>query len=319
MRLGSNVVLVSASALLFSAAALTLYLQTPHCKRLSGQKSKQLIAYVRDRYKIGSDAAVSVVEDHLLNDSCTREVALTSPAWHGQRSFFLSADQNYLLTSASDLRSRPQSVNNAQETPEMPFAPLADAPAPTTGNANAPATLVEFSDFECPFCSRFAHVVESDLQESDRKYLKVEFHFFPLPFHPWAERAAEEAYCVSEQSQPTFWKLHDYLFAHQSEITEQTLDAQMRTFLLANKSIDQKVFSACSQSSAAHDAVAADIALGKKYGVTGTPTSFLNGQRIVGARGADDLKKALESAISHPSATVMAVVGVPSKVNTGEL
>jgi protein-disulfide isomerase len=318
MRPNSNVLLVSASALLFSAAALTLYLQAPHCKRLNSAKTKQLIGYVRERYKIAGDVGVSLVEDHLLNDSCTREVALSSATWRGQRSFFLSSDQNYLLTSAADLRSKPQIADTNQEAPTLAFAPLANTPAPTSGEQNAPATLVEFSDFECPFCSKFAHVVASDLTESERKKIKVEFHFFPLPFHPWAERAAEDAYCVSQQSQPSFWKLHDYLFENQKGITEQTIDARIVTFLKTDKDIDLKAFQACSQSSGAREAVAADVALGKKYGVSGTPTSFLNGQKIVGAQGADSLTKDLDSAILHPSATVT-VANVQSKSNNGEL
>ena len=309
MRLSSNALLVSASGLLFSAAALVLYLQGPHCKRIGGSKATQLIGYIRARYGIPANVEVTLEEDHLLNDSCTREVTLASPAWHGQRSFFLSADQNYLLSSALDLRTKPQLISNrpqAAETLPLPFSPLAQAPAPLLGDKGAQATLVEFSDFECPYCSRFAHVVGSDLDPSDRKKLRIQFHFFPLPFHPWAEKAAEEAYCVSQQSQPAFWDLHDYLFAHQRAISESNLDAQISAFIATHTSLNRIAFNSCTGSGKARDAVAADIALGKKYGVSGTPTSFLNGQRIVGARTAVDLHKTIESAISHPSETVQA-------------
>lgn len=303
MKIGSNALLISASGLLFSAAALALYLQGSHCKRLGNVKTQQLIGYVRERYGIPASTGLSVTEDHLLNDSCTREIAVSSPAWRTPRSFFLSPDQNYLSTMTSDLRVKPQPLAQASSGSALPFSPLASVPAPTMGDNGAQATLVEFSDFECPFCSRFAHVLNTDLSSTDRSKMKVEFHFFPLPFHPWAERAAEEAFCVSQQSQPIFWQLHDDLFVHQKELTGANLDSHVDAFL-KNKKIDSTAFHACAASDAARAAVASDVALGKKYGVSGTPTSFLNGQRIVGARSAGDLQKTLDASIAHPVAMV---------------
>ncbi len=304
MKPVSNRLQLSASVLLLSASALTIYLQSYHCKRLGKLKEDQLISYIRDRYRIPGNTQVSIVANHLLNDSCTREVTLSSSAWQERRFFYLSADQNYLLTSASDLRDHPHPTSVTQRASPLPFAPLAEIPAPTRGKVNAPVVLVEFSDFECPYCGRFADVMKNDLSESDRDKIKVEFHHFPLPIHPWAERAAEQAYCVSKQSQPTFWKLHDYLFSHQNDISNETLDADIDAFLSKDKSIDQKAFILCSHSDYARQAVAADIALGTKYGVSGTPTIFLNGLRIVGSRSAGDFENEIDEAISYPAKTV---------------
>lgn len=306
MKPASSIVQVSASALLLSASVLTIYLHSYHCKRIDKQKENQVISYIRDRFRIPSKTQISIVGDHLLNDSCTHEITLSSSVWQERRSVYLSADQNYLFPFASDLRDNPHSISAARGAPSLPFAPLADIPAPTRGKMNAPVVLVEFSDFECPFCARFADVMKNDLSESDRDKVKVEFHYFPLSFHPWAERAAEEAYCVARQSPATFWKLHDYLFSHQNDIRNETLDADINAFLSTDKSIDQKAFSTCSHSDYAKQAVTADVALGTKYGVSGTPTIFLNGLRIVGAQSAADVSKDIDEAISHPAKAVEA-------------
>jgi protein-disulfide isomerase len=291
---------VAASVLLLCVSALTIYLQFYGCRRLGQPKQNQLIAYVRDRFGIPSDARINIVSDRLLSGSCTHVVQLSSSTWQALRSFYVSGDQNYLFPSAFDLRDDIPSRSATETSLALPFAPLADIPAPTRGEKSAPLVLLEFADFECPFCRRFANLMANDLRTSDRNKVKVKFHYFPLPIHPWAERAAEQAYCVSQQSEPTFWDLHDYLFLHQETLRSDTVDAQISAFLLSKQSIDMKKFSACSHSISARRAVAADVALGMKYGVNSTPTIFVNGLRVVGSPSAEDLQKYIDKASLTP-------------------
>lgn len=306
MKTPYNLAIVTASGVLLTGAALMLYLSPERCKPISAAKTRQLIAYVRERYQIPSETEVSLTEDHVLNDSCTREVALSSPAWKGSRSFFLSADQNYMLTSAADLRVKPKIQIAATAAAQLPFTPLTEGAA-VSGEQNAPVTLVEFSDFECPFCKRFADTLSSDVLPQKGRELRVVFHFYPLPFHPWAEQAAEAAYCTSQQSEPAFWKLHDFLFANQKTITRSNVSATIRSFLFMHTSVDHAKFSSCMAGDAPRTAVSNDVALGKKYGVNGTPTTFINGTRLVGARNAEDITRTVDAAASRPVSLVAAI------------
>ncbi len=307
MKTLSNLAVVTASGVLLTGASLMLYLSPERCKPISAAKTRQLIAYVHEKYGIPLDAGISVVEDHVLNDSCTREVAIYSTVWKGNRSFFLSPDQNYLLTSAADIRAKPRTQNAEASAPaaQLPFAPLTEGPA-VSGEQNAPVTLVEFSDFECPFCKRFAETLSSEVVPEKGKELRVIFHFYPLSFHPWAEQAAEAGYCTSQQSAPAFWKLHDFLFANQSTITQSNARATIRSFLFAHTPLDRAKFSSCMASDA-QQAVANDVALGNKYGVTGTPTVFINGARFSGARSAGEIMRTVDAAAARPVSLVATV------------
>ncbi len=303
MKIPNNLDIVTASGVLLTGAALMLYLSPTRCKPIGASKARQLVAYVHERYQISLGTDVSVAEDHVLNDSCTREVLFSSPAWKGDRSFFLSADQNYLLTSASDLRIKPKQQQAAAAPVQLPFTPLTEGAA-VSGEKDAPVTLVEFSDFECPFCKRYADTLSSDVFSQKGKELRVVFHFYPLPFHPWAEQAAEAAYCTSQQSEPAFWKLHDYLFANQKTITRPDVDATISSYLFSHTSIDRTKFASCMSSDAPRIAVAKDVALGKQYGVSGTPTTFINGTRLVGARPSGEINEAIGAANSRPVSLV---------------
>ena len=305
MKIPNNLAIVTASGVLLTGAALMLYLSPTRCRPIGSSKARQLIAYVHERYQIAPGTEISLAEDHVLNDSCTREVAFSSPAWKGDRSFYLSADQNYLLTSAADLRVKPRQQQAAAAPVQLPFTPLTEGAA-ASGEKAAPVTLVEFSDFECPFCKRYAETLSSDVLPQKGKEMRVVFHFYPLPFHPWAEQAAEAAYCTSQQSEPAFWKLHDFLFANQKTITASDVNTTISSYLSSHTSIDRMKFGACMGSDAPRTAVAKDIALGKQYGVSGTPTTFINGTRLVGARSAGDIAQVVDAASSRPVSLVAA-------------
>ena len=306
MKIPSNLAIVTVSGVLLTGAALMLYLSSTRCRPIGASKARQLIAYIHERYQIPLATEVSLAEDHVLNDSCTREVSFSSPVWKGDRSFFLSSDQNYLLTSAADLRVKPKQQQAAAASVHLPFTPLTEGAAAISGEQDAPVTLVEFSDFECPFCKRYADTLSSNVLPQKGKEMRVVFHFYPLPFHPWAEQAAEAAYCTSQQSAPAFWKLHDFLFANQKTITPADVNIMIGSFLFSHTSVDRTKFAACMKSDAPRSAVEKDVALGKQYGVSGTPTTFINGTRLVGARSATDINQAVDAARSRPVSLVAA-------------
>jgi len=158
---------------------------------------------------------------------------------------------------------------------------------PFRGKAEAPVTIVEFSDFQCPYCSRGADLIEQLLTKypDDVKFV---FKHRPLEdIHPWAKPAAIAASCAAEQKPEAFWTLHDAYFENQKDLTAANLPSKTREFL-AGTGIDLQKFAVCADdpSSAAHKkalaAIGADVELGSRIGAGGTPAFFVGGQFVNG-------------------------------------
>ncbi len=162
------------------------------------------------------------------------------------------------------------------------------ADLPYRGPADAPVTIVEFSDFQCPFCSRGADTVEEILAKYPND-VKFEFKHFPLSFHPWAKPAAIASHCGAQQSAEAFWTLHDRYFENQKQITPDNVLEKSKEYL-ADSAIDMEAWSTCAEDTeseehkAASASVDADMAFGQKLGVSGTPGFFVNGSFLNGAQ-----------------------------------
>ena len=161
---------------------------------------------------------------------------------------------------------------------EMKLEPLREqvgANGPATGPVNAPVTIVEFSEFQCPFCARF----NPTLQQVRAKYgdkVRIVFRQFPLPFHPFAQKAAEASLCANDQGK--FWELHDAMFANQQALGVDQLKAKA-----AELKLDSGKFNACLDSGKHVAAIESDKREGEAVGVTGTPGMFINGRFLNGA------------------------------------
>lgn len=149
--------------------------------------------------------------------------------------------------------------------------------APFTGAADAKVTIVEFSDFQCPFCSKGADVM-NELKKKYGNKIKIAFKNYPLPFHTHAKDAAHAGLCVNEQSPESFWKLHDLMFADQTKLSKEDLKASVKKIGVKADLYDQ-----CMASGKFMAAIEADMEQGKDLGVQSTPTFFVNGQLINGA------------------------------------
>jgi protein-disulfide isomerase len=171
---------------------------------------------------------------------------------------------------------------------------------PVRGNAAAPVTIVEFSDFQCPYCARASQTLDEVLASNEAD-VKLVFKHFPLGFHPWAKPAAIAAHCAGAQNDAAFWTLHDAYFKNQQTLTLENVIAQSTTYL-EGSGIDMSAWSACAgdTTSEAHRAasavVDADMALGTKLGVEGTPAFFVNGRFLSGAQPASAFKALIDQA-----------------------
>jgi protein-disulfide isomerase len=171
---------------------------------------------------------------------------------------------------------------------------------PVRGAVEGKVTIVEFSDFQCPYCTRGAATVEQILEKYPND-VKFVFKHFPLGFHPWAKPAAIASHCAANQDDSAFWTLHDKYFADQKQITPQNVIAKSKEYL-AGSGIDMAKWSECADNKeseahqAASAAVDADMALGQSLGVTGTPGFFVNGHFLNGAQPISAFEPLIEQA-----------------------
>ncbi len=167
--------------------------------------------------------------------------------------------------------------------------------APAMGPANAPVTLIEFSDFHCPFCRN----VQPALDGLKAKYgSKVRFVFrdFPLDnLHPQARAAAEASHCADEQGK--FWPFHDKLFRSDADGSATALAKMAK-----EAGLDEKAFAACQTSGKYKASVQASAQEGAALGITGTPTFFINGRILVGAQDAETFSRMIEEELAAADA-----------------
>ncbi len=215
--------------------------------------------------------------------------------------FFVTADDTrlYLLSgepvdvsrSAEDIQA--ELVKREQEAAVVAAErqqKLEEAVAglPTRGNPEGPVLIVEFSDFQCPYCARGAATVEQILEKHGAD-VRFVFKHFPLDFHPWARPASIATHCAGQQDDEAFWTLHDRYFENQKQITADNVLAKSKEYL-AESGIDMAAFSTCAedQSSSEYKSAAAlvdaDMAFGQQMGVSGTPGFFVNGEFLNGAQ-----------------------------------
>jgi len=165
------------------------------------------------------------------------------------------------------------------------------AVGPSRGPENAKVTIVEFSDFQCPFCGRVHDTVEKVMESYPGK-VRLVFRQFPLEFHPKAPKAAEAALCANEQGQ--FWQYHDVLFKNQTKLEEDDLKAHA-----ASLGLDGNKFADCLATGRMKKTIEEDQAAGKKAGVTGTPAFFINGTPLSGAQPLEAFKEVIDQELAN--------------------
>jgi protein-disulfide isomerase len=174
---------------------------------------------------------------------------------------------------------------------------------PSRGAAEAPVTIVEYSDFECPFCSRVSSTVKQVLDKYPDQ-VRLVYRHFPLSRHPWAEPAAIAAVCAAEQSNEAFWTLHDNLFQNQAAVSMDNYVARSKEWLEPH-GLDIQKWSTCAEDSssdayaAARQVVLEDMSSGRQFGVTGTPAFFVNGRFLSGNQPLSAFDEAIADALGQ--------------------
>jgi protein-disulfide isomerase len=167
---------------------------------------------------------------------------------------------------------------------------------PSRGPANAPVTIVEFADLECPHCKDAQPALEKLMSEN--KDVKLVFQNFPLPSHDWAAKAAAYADCVGRASDSAFWKFVASVYGAQTDITAVNADQKLTEFA-DQAGVKGSDIAACAAKPETTSRVERSIKLGKSFDVNSTPTLFINGRAIPGGPSYETLQKLVAFAASQ--------------------
>jgi len=177
----------------------------------------------------------------------------------------------------------------ASGAPAQTGAPFTIDPAMTKGPTDAPVTIVEFSDYQCPACRRAQQALSVVLGEFAGR-VRLVYKDFPLRFHAGAEPAAVAARCAAEHGR--FWEYHDFLWITQPAFARDDL-----LLYAARLGLPREAFAGCLDTGRYRAAVAGDVREGHAAGVTGTPTFFVNGRRMVGIQSIETFREAVQDAL----------------------
>ena len=178
---------------------------------------------------------------------------------------------------------------------------------PAKGPANAPITIVEFSDFQCPYCSRVVPTLQK-LHESYGDKVRIVFRDLPLQMHAQAPKAAEAAACANEQGK--FWEMHDKLFASQQKL--QVADLKQHAVDLG---LTADTFNQCLDSGKFAESVKRDSEDGARYGLSGTPGFFINGRLLVGAQPYEAFAQVIDEELDLAAAKAPAAPAPAAQVS----
>lgn len=251
-------------------------------------------AYVMAKNHVTSKADIILVSVEQANDSCYWKFTYNLSNSNREITMYLAPDRRHLTPILYDIMVDPR-IEERQRLEQTKMI-LQQGSHPSIGPKDAPITFTLFSDFQCPFCKRLEDVLEKQVIPANAGKIRLVFRNYPLSMHSWAMEAALSAQCAASQSPDAFWKLHDYLFEHQSALRPENIDQSISTFASDDRSLGEPGLKSCVSSQDAHITVQQDIAAGNKLGVRATPTFFVNGVMYTGFKNAADLQKIIDQA-----------------------
>jgi predicted DsbA family dithiol-disulfide isomerase len=171
----------------------------------------------------------------------------------------------------------------------MPKQEIA-AEGQSRGPSSAPVTIVEFSDYQCPYCSRAEETVKKVMDQYKGK-VRLFYRDYPLPFHNQAEKASEAALCAADQNK--YWEMHEKLFANQQALSVPQLKEHAKGL-----GLDQGKFDKCLDGGDKAKQVEISKKAGEEAGVNGTPHFFINGRPLSGAQPFEEFKKVIDAELA---------------------
>lgn len=265
---------------------------------LSAEASHRIRTEIRARYNVPAPIEITVgaPQPSTLNGYDKIVVTFTGGSHTSSHEFLISKDRKTLahletFDIAQDLMSRIDVKGR-----------------PVRGNAGSKVTIVNFDDFQCPFCSRMHSTLFPNLLKTYGDRVKIIYKDYPLvEIHPWAMHAAIDGNCLAEQSNEAYWNYADYVHANQKQIAgtnpgEALLNLDKVAREQGTKqNVDQQKLDACMKKQD-ESAVRASMAEGDKLGVDSTPTLFVNGERLAGAVPEEQMRTIIDRALAEAGA-----------------
>lgn len=268
-----NAIFKSAIQLMLTCNVLA---SAPQCVSLTKPDRTRLADYVTRKYKVPEAIHLQVANATIVGSGCFRKLEFKArdPRSAFRLELFLSPDLRYLSRELLDSRIDP--IEEERQKQKLLAAKLNKGSFPSEGPVSAPVTLTVFSDFQCPYCARFAAMLRKQIMPDSQQNVRLVFRYLPLEMHPWARPAANLAACVQSQGDPYFWNLHDYIFEHQKEFTAENVRARIRARVQSLPKFDTSRYDRCASDGSLAAKVDQDIAFASSIGITGTPTIFVN-------------------------------------------
>ncbi|HSP96812.1 MAG TPA: DsbA family protein [Candidatus Dormibacteraeota bacterium] len=254
--------------------------------------NQKIIDYYRRKSNLPPEVTVTVtnVTDAKIPGAKLATLSLSRGGQTQTQEFLMSADGKYVVfAEVEDVTSDPFKAIASKIKTEG---------APVRGPKDAKVTIVEFSDFQCPYCAR-AHQTMSEqvMKEYDGK-VKLVYKNFPLGFHKWAEPAAIGGACAAQQDPAAFWTYYDFMFNNQQQVTPENVKEKAQEALKGTK-VDMAKWNDCFDNKKTLDKVKADQAEGGAVGVTGTPAFIINGRKISGAQPFQNFKAVIDDELAR--------------------
>jgi len=261
---------------------------------LTPEIAHRIVTEIRSRYNVPSQVSISLSEPKAGTTTGYDDlvVSFTGGTNTTHHDFLISTDRKTL--------AHLEKMDISQDI----MSKIDVKGRPVKGNPNAKVTIINFDDFQCPFCSRMHSTLFENVFKDYADKVKVIYKDYPLiEIHPWAMHAAIDGNCLGEQNSPAYWDFADYIHANQKLIAGKSpQDAFQNLDNLAKEQaqkhqLDANKLQACMQKQD-QAAVRASMAEGDKLGVDSTPTMFINGERFTGAVPETELRSALDRALA---------------------
>lgn len=248
--------------------------QAPSVPAVAPDFPRKVETYLRELFAWGPAVAVKVGNPSAAPMPGLLQVTIevTSGGQSNTGLVYATPDAKFIVRGdIHDTASDPFAANRARIKTEG---------AASKGPANAPITVVEYADFQCPSCKQLSEILKQVLP----RYPQVRVVYKDLPLaqiHPWAMTAATAGRCALKQSPEAFWKMHDAFFANQEKITPA--DAWTTSLGYAKQlGLDEAAFKVCMTSTEAKTEIEASVNEARALNIGNTPTTFINGRRLVG-------------------------------------
>jgi protein-disulfide isomerase len=255
---------------------------------LSANTDADIVSDARTFYKLPPSWNITVgpLQSSPVPNFLQTAIAFENNGKKGGATFYVTGDKRYAVLGSVYVLRSPREVERLINTENQPYS----------GGADAPVTIVEYADLECPTCARLQPFLENQLLPRYGNQVKLIYKDFPLPMHPWSRKAAIANQCAYQIDPSAYARYRSAIFAHQNEINFANVRDQLLQ-LGEQAGIDRLKLAACLDSEASLPRIEADLREGQKLQVDSTPTCFINGKILVGLEPPQNYYDAIAEAL----------------------